>query len=85
MVPEFEKVAFASKANTVHPELVKTQFGYHIIKVNEIKGSDKVEFSAVKDRVADQLRNEVQQEVVEGVRKDAKITVNEKELKSVKL
>ncbi len=34
MVPEFEKAAFGSSVNQVS-EPVKTQFGYHLIKVTE--------------------------------------------------
>lgn len=32
MVPEFEKAAYEIKENEVTPELVKTSYGYHIIK-----------------------------------------------------
>jgi len=36
MVPEFEKAAFgAKKGEVVGP--VKTQFGYHLIRVNDVK------------------------------------------------
>jgi len=40
MVPEFEKAAFSMKAGEYTKEPVKTRFGYHIIKVVEIKGDE---------------------------------------------
>ncbi len=45
--PEFEKTLFAMQANQVS-EPVKTQFGYHIIKLLEIKKADVPSFDSVK-------------------------------------
>jgi len=43
MVPEFEKAVWSLKVNEIYPTLVKTQFGYHIIKKTGDKQTDKGE------------------------------------------
>ncbi len=50
MVEPFEKAAFALNVDEVS-ELVETQFGYHIIKVTDIKASTTPELDAIKSQV----------------------------------
>lgn len=59
MVPEFEKSAFDLDINTVS-EPVKTQFGYHIIKVEEKNESDVKPLEEVKEMVSANLLQEKQ-------------------------
>lgn len=72
MVPEFENAAFELELNTVS-EPVKTQFGYHIIKVEDKKSSSVKEFEEVKPMITSNLLHEKQNkefaELVEKLRK----------------
>ena len=60
MVPEFEEAAFASEIGVV-TEPVKTQFGYHLIKVEAKNAGKDLDFEEVKDGVVNQLLQETQQ------------------------
>lgn len=74
MVPEFEKAAFAMSKGAVSPDPVKTQFGYHVIKVEERRKAEVPKY----DAVVEQLRGEISQErgsaYVEKLRSGAKVT-----------
>jgi len=62
MVPEFEEVAFSMEEGKIS-EPVKTQFGYHLIKLNYKKASGNSPLEEVKDQIKQQLLMMKQQEV----------------------
>ncbi|MBC8176205.1 MAG: peptidylprolyl isomerase [Deltaproteobacteria bacterium] len=76
MVPAFEKVAFKLKPGEVS-DIVKTRFGYHLIKVVDKKPESTVPYEEIKDRLGQYLKQEkVQKEIkqlVEKLRKKAKV------------
>jgi peptidyl-prolyl cis-trans isomerase D len=55
MVPEFEQVAFSMKAGEIS-DLVKTSFGFHIIKVIDHKQATTRPLSDVGGEIEDQVR-----------------------------
>jgi peptidyl-prolyl cis-trans isomerase D len=57
MVPEFEQAAFGLKKGELSG-LVKTQFGYHILEVTDIKGGATKTLADVKNLIVEDIRNQ---------------------------
>jgi len=57
MVPEFNKAVFSMKVGTVS-DVVKTQFGYHVIYLEEKRDARKVPFDMVKEPISQQIKVE---------------------------
>jgi len=79
MVPSFEKAAFATPVGQVS-DIVQSDFGYHLILVDEKKAAQKMNFDDVKDDLREYLYQQAAAKRLEsylkGLRAKAEIKVN---------
>ena len=80
MLKPFEDVAFALDVGEVS-EPVQTQFGWHIIKVEEKRDQKMPSFDEVKEAIVTQLVQQKAQTVVTDLRSAAKIEIVDPEIK----
>lgn len=71
MVPEFEAAAFAMEPGDVSESPVKTQFGWHVIKVEDRR--EHAAFEDKKEELRQQLSGEVIRDLIADLRNGAEI------------
>lgn len=84
MVPEFAEAAFQMEKNSILETPVKTQFGWHVIQLVDMRQRPKPTFEQVEPMLRAEARREALEELIDGWRKDAKIEqfdINGKPLK----
>jgi len=73
MVPAFAEAAFNMKNGEVSKTPVKTDFGFHVIKVEDRRKVTPVAFDKVKPQIEAQVADEIANQYVDGLKKKAKI------------
>jgi len=80
VVPSFAKAAFDLKKKGDLSEPVQSQFGYHIIRLEEKRNRALPPFDSVQGRIKEVLWQKKAQELIENLRKTAKVEFVDKEL-----
>ena len=83
MVPEFETEAYGLDVGAHTAEPVQTQFGWHVIKVEDKRAVQPPAFDDVKEQVRSALLRETYFEMVSKLREGAKVDVTDETLKGV--
>lgn len=82
MVPAFEEAAFALEVGQFSKEPVQTQFGFHVIKVEDKRAQQPPTFDQVKEQVRTLLFRETYFAAVKALRDAATIDVQDPALKA---
>jgi peptidyl-prolyl cis-trans isomerase C len=82
MVPEFSKAAFALKVGDISPP-VKTDYGWHVIKLEDRKQGGAQPYDQVKAGIKAVLMRKKVQDTVTELRKEAKIEIIDPDLKKL--
>lgn len=69
MIKEFADAAFSMKPGEIS-DLVRTQFGFHIIKVEDVRPEKELTFDEVKDRIRKKLIEEKAREMAHSKARD---------------
>ena len=73
MVPAFSKAAFALSPGDIVTQPVKTQFGWHIIMVEDRRAARPPTFKEAQEQLASNLSQTLLKELIETLRKTSKI------------
>ncbi len=74
MMQEISDAAFGMEPGTFSQEPVESPFGWHVIKVEELRKVQPLSFEQARDELVTALSKQVIAELVEELRRDARIT-----------
>ena len=84
MVPEFTAAAFSMKKGEVRGP-VQTMYGFHVIKVNDIKTGKVPNFAEVEAKAKETLGLKLQSELLNDLRTKSNVKVNDEEIKKLSI
>jgi peptidyl-prolyl cis-trans isomerase C len=75
MVPEFSEAAFSMEPGEISDKPVKTQFGWHVIKVEDRRKRETPTFEEIKPILEPQLRRQILDNLIKKWREEAEVEV----------
>lgn len=88
LIPEFENACFALEVGNIS-DIVKTQFGYHIIRLTDRVEPRIRESTEVKDEIVRDLKGQAEREgfehLISNLRSKSRIKINDELLKEVEV
>ena len=73
MVPEFSEAAFSMEKGSYSKEPVKTEFGYHVILVEDIRDTKPLSYEMIESQVKANLAQQAVGKVLENLTSSAQI------------
>jgi peptidyl-prolyl cis-trans isomerase C len=73
MVPEFSQKVFSMKEGEVTKEPVQTQFGWHVVKLEDVRERPKPTFEQMRPALEAELRRQALTELLEDWRADVEV------------
>ena len=84
MPEEFANAAFSLKKGEISKP-VKTNFGFHIIKLVDKREGKDPKFADIKEQVQEDFRNDSVKQLIDKLKKDQKVSVNEDKVRKLSL
>jgi len=73
LVPEFAQAMTALKKGETSSKPIQTQFGWHIIRLDDVRNLDFPAYDKIKGRIASQLQQQAVRRYVQALRAEAKV------------
>ena len=77
MVKEFEEAVLKLKKGTITKKPVKTQFGYHIIMLNDIRNSQPKKIKDIKEQIIERIKQNSLSNLEKRLRKNKSIKISD--------
>jgi peptidyl-prolyl cis-trans isomerase C len=73
MVPPFEEAAFALEVGSHTATPVQSQFGWHVIRVDDVREAQLPSLDELKPQITQQITQQKMQQYKQGLRDKAKV------------